>query len=232
MPLHEWTHVGPGVFHHFHHEWISAISSSLSRRILPRGYYALVEDVGGLGRDLLAPELPERDGSGVHALRQPEADQYAAKANAVVIRHASGHEVVAMVEIISPGNKNTRHGLRSFLDKAEEVLRGGTHLLLIDLFPPGSFDSQGIHKAVWDRLMENDFALPADKPLTLAAYTGGPVQESFVEPVSVGQPLPDMPLFLTPDRYVEVPLERTYQEAWEDVPEFWRDVLSGDGEPR
>ena len=31
-----------------------------------------------------------------------ETDAYAAKANAIVIRHASGHQVVAVAEIISP----------------------------------------------------------------------------------------------------------------------------------
>jgi hypothetical protein len=36
-----------------------------------------------------------------------------------------------------------------------------------------------------------------------------------------------MPLFLTPEFYVNVPLEATYQAAWEAVPVFWRDVLSG-----
>jgi hypothetical protein len=39
--------------------------------------------------------------------------------------------------------------------------------------------------------------------------------------------LADMPLFLTPDVYVTVPLESTYQSAWEAVPEFWRNVLTG-----
>ena len=239
MPMHDWTRVGAGTFHHYHHEWISAISSALNRGIMCRGHYALAEQItGGLGPDVLpwealrrhGPGDPGRDHAGGLALagvlprvrfrERAEVDQYVSKANAIVIRHASGHEVVAIVEIVSPGNKNSRHGLRSFVDKAEEVLRGGVHLLLIDLFPPRSFDPQGIHKAVWDRMTDNQFVPPPDKPLTLAAYAGGPVQEAFVEPAAVGSTLPDMPLFLTPGNYVEVPLESTYQEAWEEVPEF------------
>ena len=35
-----------------------------------------------------------------------------------------------------------------------------------------------------------------------------------------------MPLFLLPDEYVLVPLEATYQAAWEAVPAFWRTVLT------
>jgi hypothetical protein len=35
-----------------------------------------------------------------------------------------------------------------------------------------------------------------------------------------------MPLFLTPNRYVLVPLERTYEAAFEAVPKRWRDVFT------
>ena len=33
-------------------------------------------------------------------------------------------------------------------------------------------------------------------------------------PVAVGDRLPDMPIFLTPDHYVPCPLEATYQVTW------------------
>jgi hypothetical protein len=65
-------------------------------------------------------------------------------------------------------------------------------------------------------------------------YLAGASAEAFVEPVAVGDALPDMPLFLTPEIYVPVPLEETYQLAWEGMPAYWREVLSaapgaGDG---
>jgi hypothetical protein len=40
----------------------------------------------------------------------------------------------------------------------------------------------------------------------------------FVQPVAVGEVLPDMPIFLTSDRYIDCPLEATYQVAWEQFP--------------
>jgi hypothetical protein len=43
-------------------------------------------------------------------------------------------------------------------------------------------------------------------------------ERSYVEPVAVGDALPDMPIFLTADRYVPCPLEATYQTAWEQFP--------------
>ena len=96
----------------------------------------------------------------------------------------------------------------------------------MDLFPPEDRrDPQGIHKAIWDEFIDNEFSLPPDKPLTQAGYIGGPCPEAFVEPTAVQAPLAVMPLFLTPDVYVPLPLEPTYQAAWEDVPSFWREVL-------
>jgi hypothetical protein len=154
-----------------------------------------------------------------------EPDIYAAKAKTLTIRHASNHRVVAMIEIVSPGNKNNRSGLRSFVEKSVEVLRSGVHLLIVDLFPPGPRDPQGLHRAIWNEFIDNEFSLPADKPLSLAAYVGGPVPEYFVEALAVGAMLKDMPLFLTQEHYTLVPLEATYMSAWEAVPSFWRSVL-------
>jgi hypothetical protein len=243
MPVHDWTHVDAGIFHDFHHAWISEIARALNRGLLPPDHYALAEQIAGEpGPDLRhlqaptnGPRLPDSPGGGIPLAASPprvwfrdrtEMDEYAAKANAIGIRNTSNHRVVAIVEIVSPGNKNSRHGLRAFVEKAVERLKGGIHLLIVDLFPPGPRDPQGMHKAIWDEYNESNFALPPDRPLTLAAYIGGSCPEAFVEPTAVGAELPPMPLFYMPDEYVLVPLEATYQAAWDAVPAFWRNVLA------
>ncbi len=226
MPIHDWTRVDAGIFHDFHHEWISTIKRSLNSGLLPPDYYALAEQVaGGLHPDAVVLETggPRR----VRFTAEFERDQYAAKRKRVVIRHRSGDDVVAMIEIVSPGNKSNRHALRSFVEKTTGLLDAGIHLLIIDLFPPGVRDPQGIHAAIWSRYDEDDeFRLPADLPLTLAAYSAGAGVRAYIDPVAVGQALPDMPLFLTPNQYVSVPLEQTYQAAFDGVPKRWRDVLT------
>jgi hypothetical protein len=244
MPVHDWTRVEAGIFHHFHHGWIEEIARALNRGLLPAPYYALAEQIAsGLGPDVLTlkgptkgkPPGPHPPGTvalaeappKVYYQAQAEIDLYAAKAKAVVIRHTSGHRVVAVVEIVSPGNKDSQHALRAFVRKAEEMLRAGIHLLIVDVFPPGPRDPQGIQKAIWDEFLDNPFLLPPGKPLTVGAFTGEPLPRVFIEPTALGAALPEMPLFLTPDEYVPVPLETTYQSAWEAVPAFWREVLSG-----
>lgn len=151
-----------------------------------------------------------------------ERDIYARKRNRVVIRHRSEDEVVAMIEVISPGNKSSRQALRSLVNKTNKLMEAGIHFLILDLFPPSKRHPQGIHPVLWLCYDDEcDFRLPPDLPLTLVAYAIGEIGEdwqAFIEPVAVGQTLPEMPLFLTPDRYVPLPLEPTYQTAFDGVP--------------
>jgi hypothetical protein len=245
MPIHDWTRVKAGIFHDFHHEWISTIKRALNGGILPPHHHALAEHLaGGYGPDVLTLEGPTDptasaadEGAGGIALAavrpkvsfraRTEADIYAAKANRVAVRHVSDDRVIAVVEIVSPGNKSAPGPFRTFVEKASELLRSGVHLMVIDPFPPTPRDPQGIHKAIWDELDVSDFALPADRPLTMVSYTGGACQEAFIEPIAVGTAVPEMPLFLTAETYVSVPLETTYQSAWEAVPMRWRKELEG-----
>jgi hypothetical protein len=90
---------------------------------------------------------------------------------------------------------------------------------VVDLFPPSPRDPQGIHKAIWDEICEESFELPADKPLTVAAYLADEPKMAYVEPVAVGDVLPGLPIFLDPDTYVPAPLETTYEATWAKCPE-------------
>lgn len=250
MPMHDWTKVIPGIFHHFHHRWISAIADVLNEALLPAGYYALAEQVAeGPIPDVLTleSELPERevgiaaetrDGSvgGVALAEHPpqvryilEADDvtYAQKANRVAVFHASGDRVVAYVEIVSPGNKHSESAIRKFLTKLEEALERGCHLLVIDPHPPTRRDPDGLHSRFWIESIGQPESpgVSNDQPLSVMAYRSDIVPNAYFSPVAVGEPLPDMPLFYDTDHYVNVPLERTYLEAWERVPDRWTRVI-------
>jgi len=204
MPIHDWTRVDAGIFHHFHQRWVGAISDVLNQRLLPKQYYALDEQQGG----------------------GFEPDEfYRRKQNVVAVRQVSGDRLVAIVEVVSKGNKSGRKALEDFVRKAAEFQEHRVHLLILDLQPPTPRDPQGIHGAIWDEVAGQEYVRPADKPLTLAAYESGAGVRAFVEPVAVGDTLIDMPLYLDPGRYVPVPLEETYQVAYGSVPKRWRTVL-------
>jgi hypothetical protein len=131
------------------------------------------------------------------------------------------------VEIVSPANKDRARHIEDFVAKAVSALEAGVHLLLVDLFPPGSHDPQGMHGMILQHLEEPDepYDLPEAEPLTLAIYAAGVLLDVYLEHLAVGSALSEMPLFLRPDRYVRVPLEPTYQAAYRGVPTFWREIL-------
>jgi uncharacterized protein DUF4058 len=240
MPIHDWTRVDSGIFHHFHQRWIGALCDVFNTGGLPPGYFALAEQIAsGPIPDVLAlqqlpkPAPPPDAAGGMAVLTAPpqtryvfraEPEGYARKANRVAIRHNAGR-VVSVIEIVSPGNKDSRNALRAFVEKAVDLIRQGIHLLVVDLFPPGPRDPHGIHKAIWDEIHEEPFELPPDKPLTLAAYTAGPVKGAHVEPVAVGDVLPPMPLFLEPENCILTPLEATYQTTWGVFPAALKGTL-------
>ena len=240
MPIHDWSRVDPGIFHHFHQAWTIEIANALNGGGLPPEFFAMAEQmVGGSIPDVVtlkrrgAPtDQPQATGGVAVADAPPqarfvtsaEAEPYARKANRLLIKHRLGR-IVAVIEIVSPGNKSSQHALRSFVEKAEELLRRGISLLVVDVFPPSPRDPQGIHKAIWDAIREEPFELPADKPLTVAAYCAGVAQTAYVEPVAVGDPLPGLPIFLDPGTYVPAPLEASYEATWAKCPDALREVV-------
>src|SRR5438034_5725663 len=201
MPIHDWTRVDAGLFHDFHQDWTIELRRSLNAGRLPPGFMALTDQqVGGLIPDVLTlhrkPKNPVKaePGGGLAVATTPprarfvvevEEDTYARRANRIRIQHRHG-EVVAVIEIVSPGNKNNRNALRAFVRKASDLIWQGIHLLVVDLFPPSDRDPQGIHKAIMDEIGDLPFELPAGKPLTVVAYRAAPTKTAYVEPVAVG----------------------------------------------
>jgi hypothetical protein len=149
MPIHDWTRVDSGTYHDFHQGWTIEIRNRLNSGVLPDGYFAMADQrVSGPEPDVVALRLrgPEPKGGLAVAETPPrikpaasaEADaaRYAIKANRISIRQGLG-PVVAMIEIVSPGNKDSRHAAASFVGKAVDFLRAGVHFLMVDPFPPG-----------------------------------------------------------------------------------------------
>ena len=244
MPIHDWTLVDAGTFHAFHTSWITHIMEALNA-----GDHCTAPS-SGTGRrmqtDVLTLRAPQPQQSSATASegdrqtipqaclrlhpdpafrkpRVPGSGHLVGNASA-----QSGHQVVALIEIVSPSNKDRKSHVRDMAEKVVRSLESGVHVLLLDLLPSGVHDPGGIHKAVWSYFDTTAYEVPADDPLTLASYRwDGSEPEAFVEPVAVGKPLIDMPLFLTAERYVNVPLEPTYRSAYAGMPEFWRDILEG-----
>lgn len=236
MPIHEWTRVPPGLYHHFHQTWCVAIADRLNAGVLPKDYFALLEreiDV----HEADVPVLMDRNGSltrergrvaepRTRIVQRFALDEvwYAKRANRIAVHHLG--EVVAVIEIVSPGNKHSERALKAFVDKSASLLESGTHLLIVDLFPPTPRDPAGLHSAIVAGLGESPTQLSADKPLACVSYHCDGDLIAYIEPLAVGDPMPDMPLFLSLRGHIVVPLAATYDATWAACPSSIRDLVA------
>jgi len=237
MPIHDWTRLGAGDFHDFHQCWTVEIRNALNRGLLPPGYMAMTDQV--TGRSIpdvvtLQTHRPKGDPGGVAVAVAPpsartvakiEAGNYVTRKNRIVIRHGRG-KVVAVIEIVSPGNKDSRNAIRSFVEKAADVLNQGVSLFVVDLFPPTPRDPEGMAAAIWGEVGGDPFAFLPEKPLTAASFVPGDDPTAYVEPLAVGDALPALPIFLSEDYYVPAPLEATYLEAWAVFPDMLKELIA------
>ncbi len=188
MPMHDWDNVPASAFRAFRYMWIAALVDRLNRGGLPPSHFAGVEAVSS---------PPRRNRIAVH----------------------SDIESVSSVIEISPAVEcGARGDVRHIADNIAALIRNGVHVLVVDPFPPGRYDPNGVHRTIWENVTVSEFELPPDKRLTAASYQAGSEPTAYVEPFAVGGPIPDMPLFLVEDYYVTVPLEETYQTTWNVLP--------------
>src|SRR5262249_13366021 len=130
MPVHDWTRVDAGIFHDFHQAWNAELRGALNSGLLPPDYYALIEQhAGRLIPDLLTlhvrarrpPPPPPAGGMAVAKVRPKIRRRLTAPVRpsrrTVAIRHVSGHRLVALVEIVSPANKDRAESVPAFTDK-------------------------------------------------------------------------------------------------------------------
>jgi Protein of unknown function (DUF4058) len=238
MPIHDWSRAEAGDFHHFHQTWIPLVAAALNTAGLPPGFIALAEQVTGRPiPDVVTLQSETPSGAvavapapapSARVIQKIERISYAKRADRVVIRHGRGR-VVAIIESLSPGNKESRHAIRSFVEKAVDILSQGIHLVVVDLFPPTPRDPQGIHKAIWDEMTDEPFDFLPTKPLIVASYIGGDLPTAYVESIGVGDHLPAIPLFLSEYDYVPCPLDATYDQAWAKFPAILKEMLKPAG---
>ncbi|HLX61655.1 MAG TPA: hypothetical protein VKX17_10270 [Planctomycetota bacterium] len=251
MPAHDFSGIDSNIYHSLHVAWLSSMMKALNGGILPKPYYALVEQVQrAASPDLIALE---KDGEELAASVSEAPAQYGTtladllkrmsppktaivasakeimippKQRTITIRHSDGHHIVALVELMSRSNKVSLKTLDKFVDKICDALAHEIHVSIIDPFPPNRIAPRGIHGAIWSALGERAPVWNPAKPFSAAAYESSGEINAYVQPYGIGEALPDLPLFLKPSYYVYVPLEKTYTEALASMPDYWRDKIA------
>lgn len=133
-----------------------------------------------------------------------------------VFSTTAGLTLVAVIELVSPGNKDRPAERRAFVAKCASYLAQGVSLIVVDIV---TSRHANLHNDLM-RLLDAapDFDFPAGVPLYAVAYR--PVRRGDQEAIdlwrhrlAVGAPLPTLPLRLTGELFVPVDFEAAYQEA-------------------
>ncbi|MBY0525659.1 MAG: DUF4058 family protein [Gemmataceae bacterium] len=215
----------------FHATWCSVLADHLNRDILPLGYIALEQvhrgaaieiDVGTFAHE----NIRASDGNGTTAVARtvwvptspprvlPAAfpERFAVE----VLSTEGGRTLVAAIELVSPGNKDRESKRRLFAAKCATYLARGAGLVIVDLVT----SRQGnLHNELIDLLnLEPTVRMPAAASQYAVAYRplhrdGSDVIDTWPIPLTVGQPLPTVPLSLSAEFCVALDLEAAYVDA-------------------
>ena len=126
--------------------------------------------------------------------------------------------LVAAIEIVSPSNEDRPDTRRTFVGKVIGLLQQGVCVSLVDLVSDKEFN---LYAELLTELGRADPTLPAPPPHLYAVSLRArkrprkrlSLLDAWFYPMTVGQPLPTIPLWLSPTLRVDLPLEPSYQET-------------------
>ena len=177
---------------------------------------------GGNGGVATATWAPSRPTLAV-TTDPPDQDEYEVR----VYEDNRHRRLVAAVEIVSPANKDRPAHRRSFVAKCADLLRRGVSVAVVDLV---TARHANLYTDLLELIGQADPSLSPDPPPLYAAACrwrreaagdgaspprDGPRGrlEAWAHPLTVGRPLPTLPLWLADDLAVPLELEATYEET-------------------
>jgi hypothetical protein len=217
----------------FHSKWANVLVDALNETLLPSGYFAephvhrgaRVEIDAATFEGESAPHLPARNGATAvlpartWAPPEPGFVMPAAFPDTFEVRvidTEAGPRLAAVIELVSPANKDRPEHRRAFAVKCASYLCQGISLIVVDVV---TSRAANLHDEIV-RLLSNDgaFLFPAGPPLYATAYR--PIlrdeaeqTEVWLSPLAVGQSLPVLPLAITAELCLPIDLEATYIDA-------------------
>ena len=240
MPLRD--HFRPPVssrvsWEEIHGMWPARIVLQL-RTVLPKGYVAgpkihagsQVEiDVATFEQDD-APRLrsSEEDGGAATATWAPPEPTVAVETDVpdydeyeVCIYDAErGRQLVAAIELVSPGNKDRPQKRNAFVGKCAALLQKGVAVSIVDVVTPRQFN---LYAELLHFLGQDDPTLGEPLPhLYAASCRWRPLDkrmllQTWSHTLTLDQPLPTLPLWLTGKLAVPLDLEQSYEQACHDL---------------
>jgi hypothetical protein len=236
MPLLDHFHPPLYPYHHwesFHSNWATRLADAIAA-VLPPEFQVEEHTHAGTGFEIdvaafEGPSAPDDEGDAGPALATRVAPVYAPPLPDRIIAAAfpetfevrvfsmtEGLTLVAVIELLSPGNKDRSAERRAFATKCASYLAQGVSLILIDIVT-------NRHANLHNEMMNLMAAAPATAfpdEVSLYAVAYRPLRRDqqeeidlWMRPLALGALLPTLPLRLTGDLVIPVDFEATYQEA-------------------
>jgi hypothetical protein len=241
MPLRDHFRPPPtkfGSWESLHGGWPMVIVQQL-RKTLPPGFISAPRvhlgpyfeiDSGAFEKDETSPGGASSGGSGATATLAPprptwvietdvpEDDEYEVQ----IYNAEEERRLVAVIEIVSPANKDRPDKRRAFVGKCGALLRKGIAVSIVDLV---TIRHANLYAELMAFVGHPDPTLGPDPPpiyVSSCRWTPNPAGtrarlEAWSQPMGVGQPLPQLPIWLTDELSLSFDLERSYEQACSDL---------------
>jgi hypothetical protein len=146
----------------------------------------------------------------------PDDDEYEVRIYDTELEHT----LVAAIEIVSPANKDRPEKRNAFVGKCAALLRNGVAVSIVDIVTVRHFN---LYAELMAFVGHPDRTLGPEPPPVYAAScrwlrkSDRAVLQTWSHALVVGQALPTLPLWLTDTLYVPLDLERSYEQACDDL---------------
>jgi hypothetical protein len=188
-------------------------------------------DIAGFEKDDASPGLGTPTGAGCTTAtltpprptwfietELPEDDEYEVQ----IYSAEEERQLVAVIEIVSPANKDRPDKRRAFVGKCGALLRKGVAVSIVDLV---TIRHANLYAELMTFIGHPDPTLgPEPPPIYTSSCRWTPNAagtrarlEAWSSPMTVGQPLPPLPIWLTDTQSLLLDLERSYESACEDL---------------
>jgi hypothetical protein len=221
-----------------HGQWPAIIVQHL-RKKLPDGYVAgprvhsgsqIEIDVAAFEKDDLSSTNGISEGNGGVATAVwapaaaslaietdlPDFDEYEVR----IYDARRGRRLVAALEIVSPANKDRPEHRNIFVGKCAALIQKGIAVSIVDLVTVRQFN---LYAEVLAFVGHDDPTLSDPPPEIYAAscrwvkMEKRAILQAWSHVVTIGQPLPTLPLWLDADLVVPLDLEQSYEQACHDL---------------
>lgn len=226
---------GPRRWEGFHHAWAANIAQHLNREVLPAEFFAESEISLGPTLEIDVANVEWANSAGRESPGTATGTAVWAPAKPLltfpvdfarldvcevrVYEDLGGSQLRAVIELVSPANKDRPGSRRTFAAKCAGYLKQAVSVVIVDVVTERTAN---LHADLLEVMEVSQAAWESPTQLYAVAYRPVPVQkqqriEAWPEVLTLGRGFPVLPLWLRVDLSVPLHLDETYATTCEGL---------------